>query len=68
MAQAKITRNDLEARFKALQDDVNTKVNNKKQSLASAAAVGGVLVILIVFLLGKRSGRKKSTFVEIRRV
>jgi hypothetical protein len=24
--------------------------------------------VLIVFLLGKRSGRKKSTFVEIRRV
>jgi hypothetical protein len=68
MAQAKITRNDLEARFKALQDDVNTKVNNKKQSLASAAAVGGVVLVLIVFLLGKRSGRKKSTFVEIRRV
>ena len=68
MAQAKITRNDLEARFKALQDDVQLTVNDKKQSLASAAAVGGVVHVLIVFLLGKRSGRKKSTFVEIRRV
>ncbi|MEI6400561.1 MAG: hypothetical protein WCP59_00100 [Actinomycetota bacterium] len=68
MAQAKITRSDLESRFKALQDDVQLKVNDKKQSLASAAAVGGVVLVLIVFLLGKRSGRKKSTFVEIRRV
>jgi ABC-type enterobactin transport system permease subunit len=47
---------------------VQLKVNDKKQSLASAAAVGGVVLVLIVFLLGKRSGRKKSTFVEIRRV
>lgn len=68
MTQPKITRNDLEAKFKALQDDVQAKVNDKKQSLASVVAVGGVVLVLIVFLLGRRSGRKKSTFVEIRRV
>lgn len=67
MAQPKITRNDLEAKFRALQDDVNSKVNDKKQTLTSAAVVGGVLLVLLVFLLGKRSGRKKSAFVEIRR-
>lgn len=67
MAQPKITRNDLEARFRALQDDVNAKVTDKKQTLTTAAVVGGVVLLLLVFLLGKRSGRKKSAFVEIRR-
>lgn len=67
MAQPKITRNDLESRFRALQDDVNSKVNDKKQTLTSAAVVGGVVLLLLMFFLGKRSGRKKSAFVEIRR-
>ena len=67
MAQPKITRTDLEAKFRALQDDVNSKVNDKKQTLTTAAVVGGVLLIIVVFLVGKRSGRKKSAFVEIRR-
>ena len=67
MAQPKITRHDLEARFRALQDDVNSKVNDRKQTLTSAAVVGGVVLLLLMFFLGKRSGRKKSAFVEIRR-
>ena len=32
------------------------------------AAVAGVIVILLVYLFGRRSGRKRSTIVEIRRV
>ncbi len=67
MAQPKITRNDLENRFRALQDDVNSKVNDRKQTLTTAAVVGGVVLLLLMFFLGKRSGRKKSAFVEIRR-
>lgn len=68
MATPRITRNDLEAKFKALQDDVQGKVDDKKQTLVTAAVVGGVVLLLIFFLLGKRSGKRKTTLVEIRRV
>jgi uncharacterized membrane protein YvbJ len=68
MAQQRITRDDLEAKFKALQDDVQGKVTDKKQTIQTAAIAGGVLLLLIFFFLGKRSGKKKTTFVEIRRV
>jgi hypothetical protein len=30
--------------------------------------VTAILILLIVFLLGKRSGKRKTTLVEIRRV
>lgn len=67
MAQ-RITREDLESRFRTTQDGLQGKLADKKQTLLTAAAVGGVVLLLIFFLLGKRSGKKKTTFVEIRRV
>jgi len=68
MAQQRITRDDLEAKFRAFQGDVQSKVDDKKQTLVAVAAGAGVLVLIIFFLLGRRSGRKKTTLVEIRRV
>jgi hypothetical protein len=68
MAQPRITRDDLEAKFRALQDDVQHKVNDKKQTMTTAAIAGGVVLLLIVFFLGKRAGKKKTTYVELRRI
>jgi uncharacterized membrane protein YvbJ len=68
MSQQRITRDDLEAKFRALQDDVQGKVMDKRQTLVTAGSAVAVVVVLIVFFLGKRSGRKKTTFVEIRRL
>lgn len=68
MAQQRITRDDLENRFRALQDDVQGKVHDKKQTMTTVAIAGGVVLLLLFFFLGKRSGKKKTTFVEIRRL
>jgi hypothetical protein len=32
------------------------------------AIFGGLLLLLLVFIVGKRVGKKKSTIVEIRRI
>ena len=68
MAQKLITRDDLESRFRQLQDDVMGRVESKKVSLTKVGIAGGVVLVIIIFLLGKRSGHKKTTLVEIRRV
>ena len=68
MAQPRITRDDLESRFRNVQHELQGRLDDKKQSLTTAIAVGGVVLLVVFFLLGRRSGRKKSTFVEIRRV
>lgn len=63
-----ITRDDLESKFRALQGDIQGRVDERKQSvLATGAGIGAVLLV-IFFLLGRRSGKKKTTLVEIRRV
>lgn len=64
----RITRDDLEQRFSALQGDIKGKVASRKKTFVTGAGVVAVAVLLIVFLLGKRSGRRKTTLVEIRRV
>ncbi|MEY4172937.1 MAG: hypothetical protein RI900_102 [Actinomycetota bacterium] len=67
MAQ-RITREDLEGRFRNVQADLQGKVDDKKQSILTVVAVGGVVLLVIFYLLGRRSGKRKTTFVEIRRV
>lgn len=67
-AQPRVSRDDLEAKFRALQGDVQAQVEDRKSMLLSALTVGGVILLVALFLLGRRSGRNKTTLVEIRRV
>jgi hypothetical protein len=64
----RITRDDLERSFRSLQDGAKARVDEKKSTIATAASIGGLLIVVLVFLLGRRSGRRKTTLVEIRRV
>jgi hypothetical protein len=63
-----ITRDDLEGKLRAFQGGIKGKVDDQKSTLMSVGAGVGVLLLIIFFLLGKRSGKKKTTFVEIRRI
>lgn len=65
---SKVTPEDLRANFQALQDGVKGKVDDQKSTIQTVAGVGGLLLVLLVFLLGRRSGKKKTTLVEIRRI
>lgn len=63
-----ITRDDLENKLRSLQGDIQGRVDDRKQSILATGASIGLVLMIIMFLLGRRSGRKKTTFVEIRRV
>jgi hypothetical protein len=63
-----ISRDDLERKLRALQGEIKGAVDNQRNNLMVAAGVVGVVLVLVFFLLGRRSGKKKSTIVEIRRV
>ena len=68
MAQTRISRDDLEAKFRAAQGEWQGKLDDKKQSIMAIATAGGVVLLIIFFLIGRRSGKKKTTFVEVRRL
>ncbi len=63
----KITRDDLESKFRALQADIQSRTMGKKESIMSTLAIGGVVVMVVSYLFGRRRGRKRAGRVEIRR-
>lgn len=63
----RISRDDIESKFRELQGEVDeTAESAKGMALAAGAAVAVVLVVA-VFVLGQRRGRRKTTVVEVRR-
>ena len=63
----RITRDDLEQRFQALQDDVTEITETKKASLTVLAVAGIAAGLLVAYLLGRRGGKRRRGVIEIRR-
>lgn len=64
---ARLTKADLEARFRALEGDVQQRANEAKDAVKMVAIAGGVALLLLAFALGQRRGKRKTTIVEVRR-
>ena len=64
----RVSRQDIENKLRALQGDVQNKVEDRRSSLLAIAGGVGVALVVVFFLLGRRSGKRRSTVVEIRRL
>ena len=67
-ADDRISRADIEGKLREIKGEVDSTANQAKPVAITVAAVAAVAVIGVVYLLGRRAGRKKQTIVEIRRV
>ena len=67
VTSGKVTKADIEQKLRNLQGDVEQKIASQRQKIIGAAIAAGVVTILLAFVLGRRSGKKKNTVVEIRR-
>ncbi len=65
---AVVTRADLEGKLRELRGEVDTTRDTAQSYLLVAGAVAAVAVVAVAFLVGKRRGKKKRTFVEVRRL
>ena len=67
-ADEKITRDDIEAKFREMTGGVTEEVEGvRSQALAIGLAVV-VASVALVYLVGRRRGRRRSTIVEVRRI
>jgi len=63
-----ITPHDLERGFAGVQQGFRQQIEDRRSAVLTIAGGIGFVVVAVIFLLGRRSGRRKTTFVEIRRV
>jgi ABC-type spermidine/putrescine transport system permease subunit I len=61
-----VERADLEAKLREIQDVIDDTAEGAKNA-GVAAAVGVVLLLVVVYLLGRRKGRKGAARIEIYR-
>ena len=66
--QAPISKDDIEAKFREIKTEVDSVADQARSKAIPAAAIGGILVLLLIYLFGRRIGSKRSTVVEIRRI
>ena len=63
-----ITPEDIEAKFRELQGDVDDVQQEAVNMAVTVGAVAVGVVVVVAFWLGRRRGRRSRTVLEIRRV
>jgi hypothetical protein len=63
-----ISHDDIEAKFRELQGEVDIVTDDVRSYAATVGAVVVVVVVVAAFWLGRRRGKKTRTVVEIRRI
>ena len=66
--QTKITPADIENKFRDIQGQVDTVAQDSKKKAAVAGSAFAVILLLIIYVMGRNAGKKKSTVLEIRRL
>ena len=64
----RITRADIEAKLRAIRDDIEPVGEQAKGGLMAAAPVVVAVLVIGAYLLGKRSGKKRRAVIEIKRL
>jgi hypothetical protein len=64
---APITREDIKAKLTEIQGEATNTVEEAKTTIVAVAAAVGVVVLVGVYLIGRRGGRRRSTIIELRR-
>lgn len=62
------SKEDLRETLQGFQDGLRGAIDDRRQTFVTVGAVVGVTVLVVAYLLGRRVGRRRTTFVEIRRV
>ncbi len=59
---------DIQSKLGEIRGDIDDKTQAAKPVLTYAAVAGVVLLVAAAFVLGRKKGRRASTWVEVRRL
>ena len=63
-----VTRGDIEAKLREIKGQVDETGQRAKAPAIAIGAVAIVALVGVAYLVGRRSAKKKTTVVEVRRV
>jgi hypothetical protein len=63
-----VTRADVEAKLEQIRQVTEHTAEEATTGNRGALIAGGIVVVLLVYLFGRRRGRRTSTVVEVRRI
>lgn len=64
---SRITRDDIKSKLSEIQGDASDTVEGAKNQIISVVAAVGVVILIGVYLLGRRGGAKRTTIIELKR-
>ena len=64
----KITRDDIESKLREIRGDVNERAEAVKVPAIAIAVCVAVVTIAAAYFLGRRTGKRRQTVLEIRRI
>lgn len=65
--EPRISKQDIENKIRVLQADISGRASDKKQSLIAVGSVALSVIVVLAYLFGRRSGRRRGSRVEFRR-
>jgi hypothetical protein len=65
--EPKISKQDIENKIRLLQADISGRAAEKKQSIIAIGSIALSVVIVIAYLFGRKSGRRRGSRVEFKR-
>ncbi len=66
--EQKITRDQIEAKIRDMTGGVTDEVEGVKSQALTVGLAVALATVAIVYLIGRRRGRRNSAIVEIRRI
>jgi hypothetical protein len=64
----KVELGDIRAKLGEIRGDLDQAAETAKPYLTYAAVAGALVIVALAFVAGRRMGRRKATWVEIKRL
>ncbi len=63
----RIERSDIKAKLDEIQGEATETVEGARNQILAVGVTVAVVVVVAIYLVGRRGGRKRSTIIELRR-
>ncbi len=67
MPNDRVSPDDIRSKLTEIQGEATEQVEAVKNQVIAAGVLAGILVLIFVFLLGRRGGKRASAVIEVRR-